>query len=357
MLKNMNKILKSVVVIAFVAAIAVGATSAYFSDEETVSGNTITAGTIDIQLDGKDANGADTEIIPYKVADVKPGETGYMTFNIQNVGTNPVNVSKNLSNFVGTTGATGTVCLNVGSVSSEPECVAAQDLGNDANDLQTQIKYDLTVYVYADASEVTPSWWQEIYNVGQNKTLNVVYPNATTFVALGMIPVGGHMKVIQSYHFAYEAGNIYQGAVLTFDITIKGQQLTGADGYASVILEDKTAGPEYRIMTETVPTAVLKYKTTGPLFDYNLTGVVTQANTSYKLLQAKDPWPQTGSIVIATFSSDGSNNINVSGSLDTGSIANGKMWVILASDWNGTNMTAWNQPAYLLETGLVNYTK
>ncbi len=49
----MNKILKSVAVIAFVAAIAVGATSSYFSDTETSTGNTFTAGSIDLKVDNE----------------------------------------------------------------------------------------------------------------------------------------------------------------------------------------------------------------------------------------------------------------------------------------------------------------
>lgn len=48
----MNKILKSVAVIAFVAAIAVGATSAYFSDTATSSTNTFTSGTLSLKNEG-----------------------------------------------------------------------------------------------------------------------------------------------------------------------------------------------------------------------------------------------------------------------------------------------------------------
>jgi predicted ribosomally synthesized peptide with SipW-like signal peptide len=352
----MNKILKSVAVIAFVAAIAVGATSAYFSDEEKAVGNTFTAGTIDIAIDGENP-----WTKHYDIPDLKPGETGYINFNIQNVGANPVNVTKNLSGFDGNTGSTGYVCttLNNLPVSSEPECVAATTVGSDKNDLESQIIYDLSVEVYNAQEQKT--WWQTIYTDAEGKSLANVYigeDQSPVYVTLGMIPVGGHMKVTQSYHFDKDAGNIYQGDVLSFDITIKGEQLPqGDNGMASVILEDKTAGPEYRIMTETAPKATLSYKTSGPLFVYALSGVVSQPNTNYVLLSAKDPWPQTGSVAIANLTSDGSNNISVSGSMDTGSLVNAKMWVVLASDWNGTIMTAWNQPAYLLETGLVNYTK
>ncbi len=48
----MTRITKSLVMIALVAALAVGATGAYFTDQETVAGNTFTAGKVDIDIRG-----------------------------------------------------------------------------------------------------------------------------------------------------------------------------------------------------------------------------------------------------------------------------------------------------------------
>lgn len=47
----MKKIVLSVATIAIVAAVAIGATTAYFSDTETSTGNTFTAGSIDLKID------------------------------------------------------------------------------------------------------------------------------------------------------------------------------------------------------------------------------------------------------------------------------------------------------------------
>jgi predicted ribosomally synthesized peptide with SipW-like signal peptide len=47
----MKKILMSVAVIGFVGAIAAGATGAFFSDTETSTGNTFTAGSLDLKID------------------------------------------------------------------------------------------------------------------------------------------------------------------------------------------------------------------------------------------------------------------------------------------------------------------
>jgi predicted ribosomally synthesized peptide with SipW-like signal peptide len=50
----MRKLFLSLAVIGITSAIAIGATSAYFSDTETSSANTFTAGTLDLKLNGGD---------------------------------------------------------------------------------------------------------------------------------------------------------------------------------------------------------------------------------------------------------------------------------------------------------------
>ena len=89
----MKKIILSLAVIAVVAVVAVGATRAYFSDTETSTGNTFTAGTIDIAVNGQNP----WEIQePFVFTDMKPSQVEYSNFTINNVGTNPVNVWKKL---------------------------------------------------------------------------------------------------------------------------------------------------------------------------------------------------------------------------------------------------------------------
>ncbi len=350
----MNKIVKSLSVIAFVAAIAIGATSAYFSDEEKSVGNTITAGTIDIELNG---NGEQT--IPYTVADVKPGEIGYMNIDVKNVGTNPVKVSKNLSNWVETTGSAAVVCADVNAgVSSEPECEAAQANGDiDDNDIKSQIIYDLRVDVYANLSDQTPIWWQTIYTDAEGKALDTVYPNNTTFVALGTIPPGGHMKVTQSYHFNYGAGNIYQGDVLSFDITIKGEQETGANGMATVALENKVQGSDsiWNIVEDGVY-GTLNYKTQGPKFDYTFTGRVnTTGNYTLIYVGSTNNYPGVGSVVLGSGAFTAGSDGVLSGQVVTGDITSGKIWLIPTSSYSGGQMISWPVADILLETGLINY--
>lgn len=77
----MKKILISLSIIAAVGATVVGVTRAYFSDTETSTGNTFSAGTLDLNL-----NGGNTNVVKFTVADVKPGDSGTGTWTVNNVG-------------------------------------------------------------------------------------------------------------------------------------------------------------------------------------------------------------------------------------------------------------------------------
>jgi len=75
----MFKIVKSLFVIVAVATIAAGSTSAYFSDTAQVAGNTFSAGTLDLKV-----NGQDSLIQAYKISNLKPGAwdlTGQVVLN------------------------------------------------------------------------------------------------------------------------------------------------------------------------------------------------------------------------------------------------------------------------------------
>jgi len=65
------KIVKSLITIVAVAAIAVGATSAYFSDSEEVLDNVFTAGSLGIYLDDAPVNKVIEDVFP--MTDMMPG--------------------------------------------------------------------------------------------------------------------------------------------------------------------------------------------------------------------------------------------------------------------------------------------
>ena len=91
----MKKILISLAIIGVVAVIGVGATVAYFSDTETSTGNTFTAGTLDLKVNGGDV------FIPYAVGNLKPGESrGTDTYVITNTGSLPGILSLKVANVI-----------------------------------------------------------------------------------------------------------------------------------------------------------------------------------------------------------------------------------------------------------------
>ena len=92
----MKKIIISLSIIAAVAAIAIGGTVAYFSDTETSTGNTFTAGAIDLTIDSNATYNGDPvsaatwglkDLIPtadkfFDFSDVKPGDQGENTIGL-----------------------------------------------------------------------------------------------------------------------------------------------------------------------------------------------------------------------------------------------------------------------------------
>ena len=65
--------------IAVVAAIAVGATTAFFSDTETSTGNTFTAGAIDLRIDNECNYGWNNQLMPCPNNPNGPNDGGYWT--------------------------------------------------------------------------------------------------------------------------------------------------------------------------------------------------------------------------------------------------------------------------------------
>jgi predicted ribosomally synthesized peptide with SipW-like signal peptide len=77
----MKNIIKSLLIIVAVAAVAGGVTYSYFFDEETSTGNTFTAGTLDLEL----TNG-ETSNAPFVIGNVVPGWEKVITYTVKNAG-------------------------------------------------------------------------------------------------------------------------------------------------------------------------------------------------------------------------------------------------------------------------------
>ncbi len=86
----MKTILKSLAAIVAVGAIAGGATFAYFSDEETITGNSFTAGTVDLKIDSNPDSTIqwwhDGFANTHGITNLAPGDTDSQIIDIKNVG-------------------------------------------------------------------------------------------------------------------------------------------------------------------------------------------------------------------------------------------------------------------------------
>jgi len=93
-MKINKKILASVFVIGLLALGIGWGTYALFSDTETSTGNTFTAGTLDLKVDGQD----DPNVMHITLSNMKPGDdTGYYKWVLKNVGTLPGKLSVTFS--------------------------------------------------------------------------------------------------------------------------------------------------------------------------------------------------------------------------------------------------------------------
>ncbi len=350
----MKKITRSLVFIAAIAALAVSGTMALFHDDEISKGNTFTAGTIDIAVNG---NNPWESSKPYVLEDMKPSYTDYIEFEINNVGDNPANVWKKLANIV-----------TEDNTQSEPECEDAKgqwndkqktcDYGNGSskNDIDTVINYDLKVEVFDKGGNSI--WNQIIYTDSDNKSIKDVYGNLAPQdhgVLLGMIPAGGKMKVSQSYHMRADTGNWAQGDKMTFDINLYAEQLTNTvkmvhkDGAQTNDIVQPDAATKY---------ATVEYKVKDKAFTYKIDVVGGPVpDGQYTLISYLDPWPGAGSTALANVTVSG-GTAQVEGSIDLGkSLKNAKTWLIPGTYTPGnlTGNLSWNPTNTLFETALMDY--
>jgi len=106
----MKRIALSLMTIATVAVLATNATGAYFSDTETSNGNTFTAGSLDLNLDG-----GNTNVVKFNVNNMRPGNQPTGSWNLENVGT--------INGYVD--------IENVSVTSAENSCVEAEEEAGD----------------------------------------------------------------------------------------------------------------------------------------------------------------------------------------------------------------------------------
>jgi len=125
--KKVNKILSSILAIGVVAALMGVGTFAYFSDTETSTGNTISTGIIDLEVDGRNPWSASFQ------EEIKPGRTFEKDFTLHMTeDSNPAKAWFRITDVVDSQGT-----------SSEPEREA--ESGTAICDVSNYIKVDIAM--------------------------------------------------------------------------------------------------------------------------------------------------------------------------------------------------------------------
>jgi len=242
-----NKILSSILVIGVVAALMGVGTFAYFSDIETSTGNTISTGIIDLEVDGQNPWSASFQ------EEIKPGRTFEKDFTLHMTeDSNPAKAWFRITDVVDSGGS----CMSgYTHASSEPEYVAEGGTYTDGtpnndntprDDLSNHIKVDISFdsdvsgwrMWYIDNDNDGDYEWVAISESGTPSTDKM--PTLAEVNTFGWIQLTGDCELPHNltpctdytFHLSFHNtlngdNNEYQGDMTTFTIEFYATQIDG----------------------------------------------------------------------------------------------------------------------------------
>ena len=220
-----KRILISVGVIGVVATIVIGATTAYFSDVETSQDNTFSAGSLDLQVvfpyEGEPYPGFpptktyNGENIPgVEIKDIKPGDSGFLRYHVNNIGT------------IG-----GELYITLANVSNSPGVTPEPEPLPDNGELGENLLINIW---YGDESEY-PNYSKHIVKDKKLNDLSNVRYLLGDLTAEGDPATTDGKDVYIKWELPSGVGNEVQGDVVSFDIDLdlmqKGETLDGLMGW------------------------------------------------------------------------------------------------------------------------------
>jgi spore coat-associated protein N len=199
----MKKLLISLMTVVSVTALVGGGIYAYFSDLESSNGNTFTAGTLDLNLDGGNIN-----VVKFTVGDVKPSDSGGGTWTVTNVG-----------------GMAGYLDLENCGVTEAVGTTTDPELADEGGPDTPQLGNFLKVHVFVDDNN------NGSYDVGEADILGTAaVPVAVNTIAAGydlnisLAGGGGTTYITLTWSVAADTDNRIQGDSATLDIGFELQQ-------------------------------------------------------------------------------------------------------------------------------------
>lgn len=215
--------LASVIVIALVAAGVGMGTMAYFSDTETSTGNTVTAGTMDLEL-----------IVPtFTLTDIFPcKELDPVTFTFQNDGSIPgyfyyritYTENDNLPNTVDLNADAFAALIYVEAVTYEHYTLAGSWTGSAGDDLPKWLDMDLNSDGYVSLYEMKGCDWLAYCDEDDP------------------LPVGDGGRFIITFHMADSLAS-YPGGAIEFNVEDNWPQDDGIDVTFTAVLRSSAIPP------------------------------------------------------------------------------------------------------------------
>lgn len=388
-----KKILGSIATIGAVAALAVFATGAFFSDEETSVDNTFEAGAIDLMIDYEgyynkavdgQPNAGDWDLKDlqaekfFEFDDVKPGDFGEGTLSIH-VDDNDAWMCMYIENMESLENGINDPESEAGD-NTEPEGELADNLYftawmDDGNNIWDEGEPLLFANQYGLASDVLNG---KTYALADSTTGYGPFTGGETHY-IGIKWCAGAMSVDEATGViacdGSAMGNKSQTDSVTADLRFYVEQsrnnpdfvCPGTEEVYSMTLENKDN--EYNRLTNDGRYGVLTWAGDGPTFDYELEAWGLPANTEYSMLYYADGWPGNNpGYHFGNATSNGSGYLIISGNPDLGMDlpdsaddnygSGAKIWLVPSTVYNsGTlSITTWPfDTTWLFESNLINY--
>ena len=206
---KLKSILGSLMVIGVVASMMSAGTMSFFNDEERAKG-IFRMGTIDIELDPSEEQ---TVTTLEGHTDLKPCETGYIELVVRNIGTNPLELWKHITNVV-----------NFENGTNDPEDEYYDEYPeSEYYNISDYVRYDLWV----NDTEIIAEG--DNYVLTGNESVNDTWIGVEcSWIYLGVLQPGEWIVVNQSYHLDARVENWGQTDYITFDMEFLAQQIEGA---------------------------------------------------------------------------------------------------------------------------------
>lgn len=197
----MKKILGLTIAALLIIGVIGGGTYAYFSDTESSVNNTLSGGTLDLNI-----NGGNIAVTTISVSDVVPGSSGSGNSTLANVGNTEGELDVSTSAVTNTPGAGGTEYEGgAGELGANAEIAMYIDVdqSSDWSAPDVGLMSDGTTYSFPTALDydIIDNYASESWDATENMTASAV----DYFFVLWQVPTG--------------VGNEIQGDSASFDIT------------------------------------------------------------------------------------------------------------------------------------------